>query len=307
MRRAFVIMVAICMLSCAAVAENNDDIVILYTNDVHCAVTDFMGYAAVAGLRDQLESEGKAVLLMDAGDAVSGDTVGTLSKGTYIIDIMNKMGYDVAAPGNHEFDYGINRFFKLVEMAEFPYVCCNFIDVEKGEPALNPHVILEAGGKKIGCFGILTPVDLFYPRPKYFQDEQGNIKYDFSGGDDGSMMYEIVQMTVDALRGEGADIVVAIGHLGIEERCSPWTSVDVIMNTSGIDVFIDSHSHSVIPQRIVKNKLGGDVVMTSAGKKITSIGMVTISDDGISSALVRKAPVSAEIHDFVMRLKWKVN
>ena len=129
------------------------DIVILYTNDAHCGIEDGMGYQGLSAAKRALLAAGNKVLLVDNGDAVQGDTIGTLSKGEYIIDIMNKLGYDVATPGNHEFDYGMDQFNKLVEKADFDYISCNFVDKD-GSPVLKPYVIKEADGVKIAFVGI---------------------------------------------------------------------------------------------------------------------------------------------------------
>ena len=97
--------------------ELTGEVVVLYTNDVHCGVSGNLGYAGIATVKDTLEKQGKTVILVDNGDAIQGDTVGTLSKGEYIIDIMNHVGYDVAVPGNHEFDYVMEQFLALAEKA----------------------------------------------------------------------------------------------------------------------------------------------------------------------------------------------
>lgn len=76
---------------------------------MHCAFADNLGYAAVAALKKELSTDGY-VLLADAGDAIQGAPIGTVSTGSYAIDLMNYVGYDVATPGNHEFDYGMERF-----------------------------------------------------------------------------------------------------------------------------------------------------------------------------------------------------
>ena len=214
------------------------DIVILYTNDAHCGIEDGMGYQGLSAAKRALLAAGNKVLLVDNGDAVQGDTIGTLSKGEYIIDIMNKLGYDVATPGNHEFDYGMDQFNKLVEKADFDYISCNFVDKD-GNPVLKPYVIKEADGVKIAFVGISTPKTITTSTPTYFQDGNGNYIYGFMQDDTGEKLYTAVQSAVDAARKEGAKYVIAMAHLGIEADCQPWTSSDVIVNTSGIDVVLD--------------------------------------------------------------------
>lgn len=273
------------------------DIVILYTNDAHCGIEDGMGYQGLSAAKRALLAAGNKVLLVDNGDAVQGDTIGTLSKGEYIIDIMNKLGYDVATPGNHEFDYGMDQFNKLVEKADFDYISCNFVDKD-GNPVLKPYVIKEADGVKIAFVGISTPKTITTSTPTYFQDGNGNYIYGFMQDDTGEKLYAAVQSAVDAARKEGAKYVIAMAHLGIEADCQPWTSSDVIVNTSGIDVLLDGHSHSTIAGDIVKNKEGKDVILTSTGTKLANIGCLTITADGkISSALINDDGVGETISE----------
>ena len=271
------------------------DIVILYTNDAHCGIEDGMGYQGLSAAKRALLAAGNKVLLVDNGDAVQGDTIGTLSKGEYIIDIMNKLGYDVATPGNHEFDYGMDQFNKLVEKADFDYISCNFVDKD-GNPVLKPYVIKEADGVKIAFVGISTPKTITTSTPTYFQDGNGNYIYGFMQDDTGEKLYTAVQSAVDAARKEGAKYVIAMAHLGIEADCQPWTSSDVIVNTRGIDVVLDGHSHSTIAGDIVKNKEGKDVILTSTGTKLANIGCLTISADGkLSTALINDDGMSDTI------------
>ena len=260
----------------------DNDIVILYTNDVHCGVDDNLGYAGLATVKNALEAQGKHVVLVDNGDAVQGDTIGTLSNGEYIIDIMNEIGYDVATPGNHEFDYGMDQFFALTEQANFPYVSANFVDND-GNTVLDPYVIKDVAGVKIAFVGISTPKTITTSTPKYFQDDNGNYIYAFQQDETGEKLYAAVQSAVDAARAEGAQFVIALAHLGIEEDCSPWTSSEVIVNTTGIDAVLDGHSHSLIQGEKVKNKDGAEVLLSSTETKLAYIGCLTIKDDGSMS------------------------
>ena len=260
----------------------DNDIVILYTNDVHCGVDDNLGYAGLATVKNALEAQGKHVVLVDNGDAVQGDTIGTLSNGEYIIDIMNEVGYDVATPGNHEFDYGMDQFFALTEQANFPYVSANFVDND-GNTVLDPYVIKDVAGVKIAFVGISTPKTITTSTPKYFQDDNGNYIYAFQQDETGEKLYAAVQSAVDAARAEGAQFVIALAHLGIEEDCSPWTSSEVIVNTTGIDAVLDGHSHSMIECEKVKNKDGAEVLLSSTETKLAYIGCLTIKDDGSMS------------------------
>lgn len=262
-----------------AAAEPAKEIVILYTNDTHCGVQDGMGIVGLARIKAALEAAGKEVILVDCGDAVQGGVIGTLSKGEAIIDLMNAVGYEVATIGNHEFDYGMDQFNSNVARANFKYVACNFTDLE-GNTILAPYTILERGGRKIAFVGIATPQTFKTSTPTYFMDENKQFIYSFCQGNNGQDLYDAVQKAVDAARADGAEIVVALSHLGIEWEASPWTSSEVITKTEGIDIVLDGHSHSIIEADTVKNKNGAKITLTSTGTKYDNVGMLTIAPDG---------------------------
>ena len=285
------------MLSAAQVtafADNGADskgIVILHVNDAHCGINaddETFGYADIAAYEAKLKAEGYTTLLVDAGDYVQGDVIGTLSDGEYIIDIMNELGFDVATLGNHEFDYGMKQFKKLTEKAKFDIVSSNFIDLGTNKPVFDGWTLVEADGIKLGFVGITTPETVVKSNPSNFKNENGEFIYSFCAGDNGEELYSNVQASVDAAEAAGADMIVAVGHLGIDEQSSPWTSREVIKNTNGIDLFIDGHSHSLIESEIVSDENGDKVVLTSSGTKLQSIGAVTVSDGKITSELVEK-------------------
>lgn len=258
------------------------DVVVLYTNDVHCGIDENIGYAGLAAYKKAFAKAGYDVLLVDNGDAIQGGPVGTLSKGEYIIDIMNEVGYDVATIGNHEFDYGMDQFMALREKANFPYVSANFTDLE-GKTILDPFVIKEAGGRKIAFVGASTPETFTKSTPTFFQNEKGEYIYDFCEGEDGKRLYAAVQKAVDDAREAGAEYVVVLAHLGIDGSSVPYTSSDLIVNTNGIDAVLDGHSHSTIEQEVVKNKDGEEVLLSSTGTKLAAVGALTIAADGTLS------------------------
>ena len=239
-----------------APVEKNGDIILLFTSDVHCGIDQGFGYAGLQQVREYLLSQGYDVILVDDGDNIQGEPIGTMTKGETLVDLMNAMGYSVAIPGNHEFDYGMKQFLSIAEKADFPYISCNFN--YKGKLVFEPYVIRELAGKKIAFVGVTTPKTLVTSTPSYFQDENGEVVYGFLQDDTGEAVYNAVQSAVDSARAEGADYVVVMGHLGNEAECAPWTYGDVIANTSGIDVFLDGHSHDT-DQVVVKNKDGKDV------------------------------------------------
>ena len=257
--------------------------VILFTTDVHCGVSEGLGYAGVAGVRAALEEAGKDVLLIDVGDAIQGAPLGSLSEGEYVTRIMNEMGYDAAVPGNHEFDYGMARFLELAESASFPYVAANFMSLETDKSVFPAYVMLEAGGYQIAILGVCTPKTITSSTPAYFQNEAGEFIYGFCQDDTGEALYACVQAAADEARAQGADYVIAAAHLGIDMSASPWTSSEVIANTSGIDAVLDGHAHQVIESEWVKNKDGEDVLLAACGTKLQGIGYLRIAQDGTLS------------------------
>lgn len=256
------------------------DIVVLYSNDVHCGVDDNLGYAALMKCKKDMEAGGNAVLLIDNGDQFQGGTMGAVTKGEAIVDIMNSMEYDLAIPGDHEFDYGMDRFTYLTGKADFPYISCNFTDLRTGDTVFEPYRIIETGGRKLAFVGVTTPLTLTSSTPVYFQDENGNFIYGFCGGEDGQELYDTVQKAVDDARAEGADYCILMSHLGITGTDSPYMSTEVIKNTTGIDVVLDGHSHSVVEMEKVKNADGKDVLLSQAGYKLSYFGKLTIDRAG---------------------------
>ena len=262
--------------------ENEKDLIILYTSDVHCGVDNGWGYAGLYALKQRLSAK-YDVLLVDDGDAIQGEPIGTMTSGEAIIDIMNIMGYDVAIPGNHEFDYGVDRFLELTKKANYPYISCNFN--KEGELVFEPWIIKEIGGRKIGFVGVTTPETLRSSTPTYFMDDNGNYVYGFLQDKSGQPLYDAVQKAVDDVRAAGADYVIVMGHLGNETECSPWMYSDVIANVSGIDALLDGHSHD-LDQVVMKDKDGKDVVRSACGTKLEHIGVLHIPRDGqISSEI----------------------
>ena len=259
--------------------ENN--IVILHTNDVHCGIEDGLTYAGVAAYEKEMAAQYGAdrVTLVDAGDAVQGGPIGTLTRGEYLVDIMNQVGYDIFTPGNHEFDYQIPRLLELTELLDAQTISSNFVDLASGESVFAPYTVLDYGDVQVGYVGVTTPESFTKSTPAYFQDENGNYIYGFCEGNDGQDLYDNVQASVDAARTDGADYVVAVAHLGIEETSAPWRSTDVIANTTGIDVMIDGHSHSTIDGQQVANEEGEMVLLNQTGTKLSAIGKIVIDPD----------------------------
>ncbi len=281
------LMAAMMLFGMVAVAEDTPagltkNVVILFTSDAHAGIDQGWGYAGVAAIRDGL-AVNNHVVLVDNGDAIQGETIGTMTDGKAIVELMNVVGYDVAVPGNHEFDYGMTNFLNLAnEVANFPYVAANF--VYNDEPVFAPYVIKEFEGVKIAFVGITTPKTITSSTPTYFQDENGNYVYGFCQDDTGAKFYAAIQSAVDAAKAEGAQYVIACGHLGTEETCQPYTSIDVIYNVSGLTAVLDGHAHETMPNNVVKDKDGKDVVRVACGTKLANVGALTIAPDGTVSS-----------------------
>ena len=263
------------------------DLTIIYTNDVHTYIDKPLSYADVSAIKKEYEDAGENVLLVDAGDHIQGTAYGSLDSGKTIIDLMNAADYDLATLGNHEFDYGMNRTMEVIEDADFPYVSCNFYSLERKENVLDSYEMFDIDGNKVAFVGITTPESFTKSTPAYFMNEdRTEYIYDILGGEDGQLLYDTVQTAIDEAYEEGADYVIALGHLGIDPSSKPWTSEEVIANTTGLDAFIDGHSHSTIPMKEVEDKEGNSVVLTQAGYYFSGIGKMTINGSDITAELI---------------------
>ena len=286
MKKLLAVFLALIMLLSFATAEEaaepalTKNLVILYTSDVHCGIEQGWGYAGLYAVKEYYAAD-NYVMLVDDGDAIQGEPIGTMTKGEGIIDIMNAVGYDLAIPGNHEFDYGMDTFLALTEKADFQYLSCNFN--KEGELVFAPYAIKEFDGVKFAFIGVTTPMTLRSSTPRYFMDENGNFIYGFMQDETGEQVYAAVQKAVDDARAEGAKYVIVMAHMGNEAECSPWMYSDVIANTTGIDVWLDGHSHD-FDQVVMQDKDGKDVVRSACGTKLGSIGVLTFGAEGFVSA-----------------------
>ena len=263
----------------AANAEKSNDIVILYTNDTHAYIDGPLSFDTIGALKKNLEKQYRYVLLVDAGDHLQGTAFGSMDQGASVLQLMNKAGYDLATPGNHEFDYGMDTFLERVQEAEFPYLSCNLYHQEdgvRGENLLESFQAYHFGKEIVAFIGITTPETIVKSTPAYFQDENGNFCYGISGGDDGQALYDDVQFAVDAIRRAGATKVIAVGHLGDDPSSSPWTSEEVIAHVSGLDAFIDGHSHSEVSGQQILGADGEPVLLTQTGEYLNNVGIMVI-------------------------------
>ena len=260
------------------------DVTILYTNDVHTYIDNKSPkptYAAIAALKKSIEDTGRDVLLVDAGDHIQGTAYGSMDDGATIIELMNEAGYDLATPGNHEFDYGMARAKAVLQEADFPYVSCNWVDLRTGFNVLPSVKFFFVGGRKIAFVGVTTPETFTKSTPAYFMnDAQTRYIYDILGGEDGQKLYDAVQKAIDKAEFWGADTIIGLGHLGVDPSSSPWTSEEVIAHTHGFTAFIDGHSHTVMANKQVTDASGKAVTLTQTGSYFKNIGKMTVGADG---------------------------
>ena len=276
-RGIFLVTLVLLMVSCRQVVKDTPtslrqkSIVILYENDVHCAMD---GYAKLAGLRDAI-ADTADVFLVSNGDYVQGQTVGAISKGQYVVDVMRVMNYDAITLGNHEFDYGMERMFQLLRQVPVPVVCCNLYDIRSGRMVFAPYVMKRVGNKRIAFVGVVTPTSM-EDEAYAFWDERDSLVYDLQRED----IPVLVQRAVDEARKAGADYVIVDSHLGEILTARHSASHTLVANTSGIDIVLDGHSHAVIVSDTILNKEGKPIVVTQTGTKFANIGKLLITPDG---------------------------
>ncbi len=283
------------LMGLAPVVARADDpssgIVILHSNDVHCAGLETsakaIGYAGIAQAAIDARTTYGAnnVTLVDAGDAIQGQPIGTISKGSDLVDIMNAADYDIAVPGNHEFDYGIPQLQTLAKSADYPYVSCNVLNTETNTPLFDGYELqtymVDGDQVDVAYVGITTPTTLTSEAPTIFQDASGNIIWSFYGENDGQALYQQVQETVDAAKAAGAEYVIAIAHLGKDASSTVpacYTSTAVVANTTGIDGVIDGHTHEIYNVTL-PNKNGEMIPVAQCGTQFQAYGQMTITPD----------------------------
>lgn len=280
-----------CMSACVEIKVNDQqpggEVVVLYTNDVHSGIDDGIGYAGLAAYKASMSEQYPYVVLADCGDFSQGAYEGAISKGEYPVDLMNAVGYDFAIFGNHEFDFGLEQLKKNVQRSEAQFLNCTAVYTGSGEDWFSeetkPYEIRSYGRMKVAFIGISTPWTMSYSTPSYFM-EDGEFVYDFCQNEGGQHFYDTVQRYVDECREQGADFVVILSHLGVDiDIDSPFTSIELIENTNGIDVVLDGHSHVEAACWIRQNKDGSDVLLSSTGTKLSKIGKLVLSEDGTAT------------------------
>ena len=261
--------------------EKSDDIIILHTNDVHCAVNDNIGYDGLMLYKKELQRKYKNVLTVDAGDHIQGNIIGLLSKGLDIISIMNKIGYDASTIGNHEFDYNIPALKNCSEKLTCGYICANFCYRKNKAKIFKPYKIIPVGNKKLGFIGVVTPQTLTKTYLHSLTDDEGKLLYDFLAGNNSKDLYDELQKNIDSLKEEKkVDYIIILDHLGDEsDTYTQYNSSRLISQLSGVNVMIDGHTHKIYNKKC-KDKDGKDVILAQTGTKLSNIGVIKIKTNG---------------------------
>lgn len=264
--------------------DNIRDTIILFTGDMHCGVENGFGLAGIEAVRNALSVHSE-VILADAGDSIQGEPLGTITAGAAMIELMNAIGYKLSALGNHELDYGMAHFEKLMDMAEFPFVCANLL-LDR-EPVLPPYIIIESEGRKIAFVGVTTP-SAMTPTLLRELEEQKRGSFDFCRDGGGQELYDAVQSAIDSARAEGADFVLLLSHLGCGSAYAPWSSDELIAHTTGADAVINGHDHIADRGSLFVDAQGREIPLLSCGTRLESIAWLRISEDkGIGYGLYK--------------------
>ncbi|MDR1035385.1 MAG: bifunctional metallophosphatase/5'-nucleotidase [Deltaproteobacteria bacterium] len=244
------------------------DLVIYHTNDVH-------GYAF-----EERDSEGKLVrigydrlkavvdadptprkLLLDAGDVLHGQAFATARLGELMGEVLSLVRYDAIAAGNHDFDYGYKRLLEISEKYRLNFLAANIVN-ENNEQFLPPYVVRAFTDFNVGIFGLSTPETKTSTDPR-------NIE-----GLDIKDPVEKAKATVELLKAEGADLIIAVMHMGSMPYCKPMSQT-IAEQVPGIDIIIDGHSHSktTIP---IERSDGSTVTVASTGSYFENLGKITV-------------------------------
>lgn len=267
---------------------NEEDIIILFTNDIHCGITDNIGYDGFMLYKREIQEKYKNVITVDVGDHIAGDSFGVISKGLDVMKIMNKIGYNVSVIGNHEFDYGVDALKECNANLDCGYTTANFIYKQNQTTVFEPYKILEVGNKTIGFIGVTAPLSI------NDVDEKGELIYDLMKEEEGKILYKNIQGYIDKLRGDGVDYIIILDHIGDEENSGEtFRSSNLISNLSGVDAMLDGHTHQVYNYKKM-DKEGKYVPIVQTGMKLSNIGLLKIIKDNITIELISDVPEPVE-------------
>ena len=268
--------------------EKSDDIVIIHLNDVHCGLNETIGYDGFVLYRDELKKQYNHVITVDVGDHIQGGTLGAITNGIAILEIMNEIKFDVNILGNHEFDYGIEQLNLLQENMSTKYICANFCTRKDKKPVFEPYQIIEKGDKKIAFISIITPLTFSISSFSTLQDSDGNPMYTFLS--DKQELYETTQSYINEVKGKGANYIILLTHIGMGMDRDEYTSNDLVSNLEGVNAVLDGHTHKVYITTS-KDKNEKPVYFTQAGTKLENVGVLIIKTDGtITTQIINEIP-----------------
>jgi len=244
-----------------ASGQESTEITILHTNDFHSRMVENMSMARVSTLVNDFREANPNTLLLDAGDTVHGLPIANFFEGRTMIEVMNEIGFDAMVAGNHDFNFGMERLLELNEMADFPIMGANVVN-QAGETLLDSYEIFEKDGVRIGVFGLSTPDTLYRTHPRNVEG------LDF-------VSPSLVAAEMVAHLEPQTDIIIALGHLGIDAG-SFYTSLRVIDEVPGIDLFVDGHSHTLLEN----GRMVNDTLLVQTGAHSNNLGVVELVVEG---------------------------
>ena len=275
--RRIVMMIALLLVVVCGSAKGTKKITVLHTSDTHSCIlplnksladtllADRGGFLRRIAMLKQERQKEPDLLLFDCGDFSQGSSYYTMFKGDVEVELMNRMHYDAATIGNHEFDFGLDNMIRLFKMAEFPIVCSNydFGDTELKD-IVKPYIVLKRQGVKIGVFALCPPLVGLVSAKNY-----GPLKF--------LDPVEVTTRMVDVLRRqEKCDVVICLSHLGWE--VSEYPDDKFISQTSGIDLVLGGHSHTYLKTLgYVTDKEGRQVPVDHEGKHAVFVGKMQLT------------------------------
>ncbi|MFV0441021.1 MAG: 5'-nucleotidase C-terminal domain-containing protein [Lachnospirales bacterium] len=236
------------------------ELVVIFNNDTHGRT---FGDPATAGLKDYYEAQGIPTLLLHAGDSVHGQSIASLTDGQAIVDIMNADDYDALVPGNHEFNYGLDRLIELSESATFPFLAANVSYKADDSLVFEPYTIFEEGDLSVGIFGLATPETLYKTNPSNV--ETVNI----------TEPVPAAEKVVAELEEKDVDFIISLAHLGIDESTVlEERSTYLAEQVDGIDLVVDGHSHTFLEEGMTFD----DTFLVQTGEYFNQIGLLKVYD-----------------------------
>lgn len=280
--------------------DEDKDIVIFSTNDTLSSFNENLGAASIKHYMDSFDKKDNYATLVDTGNFSIGNAAVEKSNGKIAIEIMNSIGYDIVVPGSLDLSYGVDTFYENMNMLNSDVVCCNIYDTKNETYPFSPYVIYKYGNLSIGYVGVTSPEALFIKDnyDKIFNQDGEQLVYFFED-ETGEALYTQIQTAVDAAKADGADKIILLAHLGIEDITEKWSTTKVIANTKDIDAVIDGHSMEVLDNGLMVNKIGAFIPIVQAGSRFKYLGAMNITkDDYIYPAVLKDRSINKKDQEF---------